>query len=67
MSDLKKSDLGKFSGGGAVIGSPVVALQFVKLLSMDFHCLLLHWVKEGLQKKNMNPVDFSAGDIDQIQ
>ena len=48
MNDLK-SDLGKFSGGGAVIGSCPVALLPLRQTSINGF-LLLHWVKEGLQK-----------------
>ena len=50
LSELK-SGLGSFSGGGAVIGSLVVALPCCPstLLSMQFF-LQLHWVKEGWQR-----------------
>ena len=45
LSELK-SDLGSFSGVGAVIGSPVVALPVRQTPVNGF--LQLHWVKEGL-------------------
>lgn len=64
MSDLKKSDLGNFSGGGAVIGSPV-ALP-VKLLSMDF-CSCIGSRRVCKKEWLMNPLDLGVGDIDQIQ
>lgn len=47
LSELK-SDLGSFTGGGAVIGSPAVALPVRQTPVNGF--LQLHWVKEGLQR-----------------
>ena len=48
LSELK-SDLGSFTGGGAVIGSPVVALP-VRQTPVNGFFSKLHWVKEGFTK-----------------